>query len=341
MIRKQYNAVRNSVGLFDLNDQAKIFVKGEDGEKLLDTVITGNAYALAEGDAMYTAICHENGGVSALMWLLRDEEFFYILSDTQKRDTILECLKSADQGNGVELEDVSENMGCLSIIGPDSFDVAQEFVGDDIYGLPYLGCEHHCVDNLEFLTSRIGITGEYEYRFMLPKDSIHVLRQRLMEAASVCGIEILPCDPAVLDTCLLEMKSINQNKDFDHTITLLEAGLHWMVDFRKERFIGHDSIFQAKKGDLKQKLLLLTVENAQALAKKQKVFLNGKGTVGYITHWEYSPTLDKGIALACIDGRYAWVGLEFEIAMNGGEIVKAQSESPPLFETKTTIKVRS
>ena len=62
-IKEEHEAVRTKAGLFDVSHMGEIFVKGADSLGFLQNLMTNDVSKLASGEAQYTAMCYENGGV--------------------------------------------------------------------------------------------------------------------------------------------------------------------------------------------------------------------------------------------------------------------------------------
>jgi len=325
----EYDIVRNGVGILDLSADAKFYISGDDAFTYLDRLISGNIEAMRDGKVINTLFMKDNGTILAIVWLLKDEDRFIILTDAEKRNILLKWLKEHLADYRVQIEDKSDDLGCIAVIGPKAQEVVRIVAGDDIVGLPYLGFEHNGIVNC--LLCRVGYTGEYEYRFILPRERGDHLVEQIMEAGHEYGISW--CNANVLDILMLEMKSINQNKDLLEDTTPIQAGLHWMVDFNKEEFIGKNAVLQEVKLPLKKLLTLLFKEKVE-LPNRAKLFI-GEKEAGFIVHKAFSPTLNKDIGLAYIDEKFAWVGIDFKVKTIDGKLKEARTVSSPLFITKT------
>ncbi len=104
--------------------------------------------------------------------------------------------------------------------------------------------------------------------------------------------------------------------------------------------MGRDAIFEEKENELEKKLILLEFESSIALGDRAVLSLADKGEVGTVKHWEYSATVGKNIGMGCIVGEYAWVGLQYQVETADGAHTTALAVSNPMFETKTTLKIR-
>jgi aminomethyltransferase len=79
-IRKEHNAVRDSVGVFDVSHMGEFFISGSEALDLIQFVTINDASKLEPGKAQYTAMCYEDGGiVDDLIVYMLDEEYFMLV----------------------------------------------------------------------------------------------------------------------------------------------------------------------------------------------------------------------------------------------------------------------
>lgn len=325
----EYNVVRNAVGLFDLSSNAKIYISGKESLIFLNRLISGNLEAMYDGKIINTLFMRDNGSILAIVWVMKDANKYLVLSDTEKRDIILKWLIKNSEGYDVQIEDRTDILGSVALIGPKAQKLTREIAGDDIIGLPYLGFEHNTITDC--LLCRIGYTGEYEYRFIIPKEKCDNFKSQIMERGRAYGIAY--CDTEVIDTLMLEMKSINQKRDILEDTTPIQAGLHWMIDFKKTEFIGRNIIMLEKRSPAK-KLLTLLSEDRIDIPEMGRLFIENTA-VGFIVNKSFSPTLERNIYLAYIDERFAWVGINFAVEGVNDNMMEVKTVSSPLFITKS------
>src|SRR5687767_2878199 len=72
-IIEEHRAVRTAAGLFDLGHMGQVEVTGPDAGAFLNWVATNDVTTLAEGQAHYSLLCHDYGGVidDILIYALR------------------------------------------------------------------------------------------------------------------------------------------------------------------------------------------------------------------------------------------------------------------------------
>src|SRR3954449_10058445 len=62
-IVEEHRAVRTAAGLFDVSHMGEIELRGEHAGAVVDYLVTGEAAGLAEGRALYTCACNEEGTI--------------------------------------------------------------------------------------------------------------------------------------------------------------------------------------------------------------------------------------------------------------------------------------
>jgi len=337
----EYQISRNNVALLDFSDMVNIKISGENALPFLDKICTGEINSLAEGQSLNTMMCDDNGLIVAIVWVLKDDEFFYVHSDTEKKEKLNNwiniCLENYKDGE-VDIEDIESTKACLSLIGPKAIEIPKILIDEDIIGLQYLGFEHNSIEDVECIVCRYGYTGEYEYRIIFDLDHKEEMINKILETGQEYGIQA--CSKDILNVLYLEMKSINQNTDISEDTLPLEAGLHWMINFRKDDFIAKNVLEEVKQKSAYNKFVMLTTTSDVVLKEAGKVTLSDKEDIGDIVHFEYSPKLEKTIALASIQNHYAWSGLDILIEPESGDMLPAETVSAPLFITQTVIAAR-
>lgn len=339
--KKQYQTARNDIALLDFSDMANLKISGEGATEFLNMICTGEINSLSEGRILNTLICNDDGYIVAIVWILKDDEFYFLHSDTAKKDVLSNWLNTCVDKYPeylVTIDNLENSTTCLSLIGPKALELPKTLIDEDIIGLQYLGFEHNSIGETDCLICRYGYTGEYEYRILFDTKYKAEISKKLLDTGKEYNIQ--ECGMDILSVLYLEMKSINQNIDIADNIMPLEAGLHWMINFRKDNFIGKNVLETAKEENTYNKFVMVATSANGILKKLGKVLIPGEIEVGKLIHCEYSPHLEKNIAIASIKNHYAWSGLEVLAEVETGDFVVAQTVSAPLFITRTVLAAR-
>lgn len=337
-----YEIVRKKVGLFDLSDVGVFKISGSHAETFLNRLCGADISYQKEEKTINTVFCNEKGEIVFIGWILKEEESFSLHVDSEKREFAKKWIsqqKKAEKNSDLEISDLSEEKACLSLVGPLAQKIMLTLFGEDILGLPYLGIEKNTkVLATESLVCRYGYTGEYEYRLFFEKERKSDFIDLIESVGANDGLG--KPDRKILDLLMLEMKSINQNIDLSPTMTPLQAGLHWMLNFRKDQFIGKEALVRQKEEGTYSKLVMLLSSEDSVFEPGAKIFLDDSTSIGTLIHPSYSPTLKQSIALGLIVADYAWPGIPVNIQDKDKKSCQFNTVSAPVFITQSILSAR-
>src|SRR5438128_2031941 len=78
-IVEEHTAVRERVGLFDISHMGEVLVAGANAELVLNRLFTNDVRKIEVGQAQYTLMCNERGGVIDDLIVYRIEPSVYLL----------------------------------------------------------------------------------------------------------------------------------------------------------------------------------------------------------------------------------------------------------------------
>jgi len=322
-----YKTIRDHAGLVDLKNWTRFEIFGLDAAEVLDETVGCNVLDLFEGRAVNTLIPSLTGGVDAIVWIITLEHSFLMISEPEDRNAIKNALESSIAGRDVTVKDVQEEKFALVLTGPEAEGIAEQAFGDDIYSIAFSNAL--MISSPTVIAARIGFFGEYElHLFGDISDKERVIKQ-IKRAA---GEQNLVTDQAAFAVMMTEMRVMSRHRDVPVSTSVFEAGLHWMVDFRKEKFRGSDAL-QICKGTVKNKCVLMLAEGFVADIAEQKVFIDGV-EIGFVQSAYWSDSIEKVVALAYINSEFGLPGLT---CMIGVENINAETISAPAFLSKSVI----
>lgn len=82
----EHMAVRTKCGLFDVSHMGEIILKGPDALKNLNHLLTNDYTVMACGQARYSPMCNEEGGVvdDLIVYKVRDDCYFIVVNAANK-----------------------------------------------------------------------------------------------------------------------------------------------------------------------------------------------------------------------------------------------------------------
>lgn len=324
----EYEAIRSHIGITDRSDMAKFKIKGEKAIDALESALTGMIANLPENAIRHTLMMDETGCVVTVVQVYNKFEYYMLTCARACRSRVYEQLRRQADGD-VEIEDITDTLVAVCVEGPQSWEVPTALAGAVASGLPvqhFVDCE---IGARQAVISRFGHTGEYGYIFFVPIESA----EDLLGAIRGVARNALLCGRAIHDLLQLEVRSFNQYTDIPRNESPLQAGLHWMIGFRKESFQGQAAIMTEKASGLAQKMVGMKMLDKGMPVVSGNVY-DGDEAIGYVANSGFSPRMDCGIALAYLKTELAWVGLTLAVDTDQGR-GRAMTVSTPFFPTKS------
>lgn len=317
---QEHHQVRQDAGIFDVSHMTIVDLKGPDVASYLRYLLANNIDRLTPGKALYTCMLNEQGGViDDLIVYKMTDDFYRLIVNSGTHDKDLAWMQKQAKNFDFTLTERTD-LSMLAIQGPKVKEkIASIFTPATLQKITELKPFHAVIVD-EFFIARTGYTGEDGYEIILPAKTAPDFWQKVLDA------NILPCGLGARDTLRLEAGLNLYGSDMDENVSPLESNLAWTVSFEpKERdFIGRAALEKQLKSGVKHRLVGLVLETQGVLRNHQKVIVNEHGE-GEITSGSFSPTLNKGIALARVP---AEIGTHCQVDMRGKR-VPAQVIKPP------------
>ena len=238
-IQKEYDFVRNSVGMFDVSHMGQIKIFGKESKNLIEKITVNNVDNLQDGDAQYSAICNISGGIidDIILYKLKRDEFLLVVNGANREKVYNWIVKNNNYD--CSLFDQTLNHSLIAIQGPDSRNKLEEILKEKI-SLKFYTHKYCKINSAEFLLSRTGYTGELGFELLGDINIINEIWDEFIDAG------VHPCGLAVRDVLRMEMKYCLYGNDINEDLNPIEAGLSWIVNNNKN-FIGKESIELVKK----------------------------------------------------------------------------------------------
>ncbi|UCF06318.1 MAG: glycine cleavage system aminomethyltransferase GcvT [bacterium] len=331
----EHNRVRTTVGLFDVSHMGEIELSGTKAVEFADYVVTNSVAKLVAGQVCYTVACNEDGKVldDLLVYRLSDERVLLVVNavNTEKiHDHLIDTAPS-----GCTVDDRTDRIGQIAVQGPRSLELllASGFGqshAEKLKGLAYYNFFTFERDGEEVILSRTGYTGEQGYEIYLPAGQALGLWNELLGAGK--GMKAAPIGLGARDTLRFEASYCLYGHEIDEETSPLEAGLSWLVKFKKGDFIGRKALASEKERGPARTLVGLEIEGRMIARQGFTVLYNGE-SVGTVTSGTFAPALGKSLAMALIQSAAAGKG-EFTIDIRG-KMIPAMRVGIPFYKSRS------
>lgn len=296
-------AVRSTVGIFDVSHMGKLRITGPGAIAALNSIVASDLAKIGNGQAQYSMLCNEQGGVidDFIIYRFTEDNVFIIPNATNAVEVFKQLRVSLPPA--ITIENLHNEYGIIAIQGPLSANVLVRM------GLPvdcdYMNWLQADVDGEAVIICRTGYTGEVGFELVAPVGVLQQLWGRAIAAAAEVGG--IPAGLGARDILRTEMGYPLHGQDISPSISPLEAKISWAIGWDKPVFAG-STILRATRarGAARKRVALKAIgrgiPRAHMDVYSEQDLIN---KIGEVTSGTFSPMLREGIALALIDSEHA------------------------------------
>jgi aminomethyltransferase len=293
----EHAAVRNAVGIFDVSHLGKATVAGPGAADFANRCLTADLGKIGPGQAQYTLLCNENGGVvdDMIAYLKSPDEVFLIPNAANCEQVVALLAKAAP--TDITVINQHREFAVLAVQGTLSDEVLSNAgmpTGHDY--MTFIGAQF---GQTPVTVCRTGYTGERGYELVVPDHAGAAIWDAVLTAGEPYGLQ--PAGLGARDTLRTEMGYPLHGQDISPTITPVQARLGWAVGWKKESFCGADALRAEKQAGPKRLQRGLRATGRGIPRPGMTVRAPDGRDVGTVTSGTFSPTLKIGIALALIE----------------------------------------
>jgi len=324
---EEHMAVRNSVGVFDVSHMGEFSLKGPEALDLIQRVTSNDASKLVNGQAQYSCLPNDNGGIvdDLIVYKLQDEDYLLVVnaSNIEKDWNWISKFNT----KGAEMKNISDDICLFAVQGPKAVEVLQKLTATDLKAIKYY---HFAVGEFagvpNVIMSNTGYTGAGGFEIYVHRDYAEKLWKQLFEAGKEQNIK--PIGLGARDTLRLEMGFCLYGNDIDDQTSPLEAGLGWITKFTKD-FTNADQIRKQKETGVSRKLVGFKMLEKGIPRHDYAIKDSAGNVIGKVTSGTMSPMLNIGIGLGYVSSEFSSPGSEIFIDVRGRQL-KAQVSKLPL-----------
>ena len=227
-------------------------------------------------------------------------------------------MKLFSKNYSINLDNLNTTNSLIALQGPNSCQILNTISNQKI-DLPFYHIAKLELLGHEIILSRTGYTGELGYEILGPHNHINELWDYFINH------DVKPAGLAVRDVLRMEMKYCLYGNDIDETTNPLDAGLSWITDLNKDKFLGKEQLLNIKNQGSKRKLIGFKMIDKAIPRKGYAIYIDNQ-PIGEVTSGTHSPKLSYGIGLGYIQPNYNKIGQKIAIEIRGklidAEIVK-------------------
>jgi aminomethyltransferase len=325
---EEHNAVRKSVGLFDVSHMGEIEIRGPEAVQAADSLTTNAVSKLQVGQAQYSGLLYEHGGFvdDVLVHKVADHHIF-ICVNAANQEKDFEHMRDANKFDAVA-EFASDKFAQMAVHGPNAQRTLQKLTALPLPEIRYYWFKDGEVSGAAARIARTGYTGEDGFEVYVAPSEAPRIWNEILQAGQEFGIK--PCGLGARNTLRLEAKMALYGHEIHASITPLEADLARIVKFEKGEFVGRAALLAQKESGVRRKLMGFEMRGRGIARDGYEVFVDGS-PAGWVTSGSPSPTLNKNIGLCFLPVEQARIGRAIQVMVRN-QLVDAEIMETPFYK---------
>lgn len=314
-ILEEHRAVRNAAGLFDVSHMGEVIVRGSQAGAFLDFLLTNQISDQPDGKAIYSPMCHPNGGtIDDLLVYKRSDQDFLLCVNASNIDKDVRWIQEQGRPFECEIQDASDDYALLALQGPKAVLILQTLTSFPLESLSYYTFADGEVAGAPAILSRTGYTGEDGFELFLPPARVETVATALLEAGAAHGLRLAGL--GARDSLRLEAGFPLYGHELSDAISPIQAGLAWTVRFKKEDFIGRATLLEQKTNGPDRRVAYFRTGNRRIVRAGTPLLAEDKGEAGVVLSGTLSPILNEAIGTALVAASSLSLPLSVDIRGN-------------------------
>ncbi|MBU3542443.1 glycine cleavage system aminomethyltransferase GcvT [Polynucleobacter sp. MWH-Loch1C5] len=296
---EEHLATRQHCGMFDVSHMAAVDVLGENANSFLEYALANNINKLADGQALYSCMLNESGGVIDDLIVYRfGKSYRLVINASTAANDLMHLQTVANKFPGTQLVPrrpdllgAQDSCGMIAVQGPQALALIGKTIPElnqACQTLKVFFAEKVNTSFGEIMIGRTGYTGEDGAELLIPIQSTVAVWNALLKAGA------RPAGLGARDTLRLEAGMNLYGQDMNEQTSPKDVGLSWTLDLKSARdFIGKHALMSSPQ----QYVFLGLVLQDKGVLRSHQVVKTSLGD-GEITSGTYSPSMQQSIALA-------------------------------------------
>jgi glycine cleavage system T protein (aminomethyltransferase) len=295
-VLEEHRACREHAVVFDVSHLGSLHVRGDGALAMLQWALTNDLERIQPGRAQYTHLLDPQDAhvVDDLIVWWVDSTEFVVMPNASNTVPLVAALEDAAHEHGqCDVDDITDTRAVLAVQGPDARDVLADVLPDAATVGRFRVAPVEYADGAAGWVAGTGYTGEDGVELHVPAAAAAPLWRSLVD------VGVQPAGLGARDTLRLEAGLPLHGHELGPGITPFQAGLGWVVRFDKGDFRGRAALEAEQARGVARRLRGLVVDGRQ-IPRQGHPVVRDDTAIGVVTSGNFSPTLERGIALAFV-----------------------------------------
>lgn len=326
---REYNILTQKVGVADLSPFGKFLLTGPDARKFLDRAVAG--FVPKEGRTGLGHMLTSTGKVYAELTITGMEggKFLIVTGGGSEFHDLRRLNEIArEEKYDVDLENITEEYGTLTVAGPQSGNLMSRISDQDINTWKFMDARQGKVGGVDCLGIRISYTGELGWELYPAMKDMETVYQAILDNGADLGLGHV--GTRVINTLRIEKGFRGWGHEMNKDTSPIEPGLMPFVRMKKKaNFIGKQAVEEMLKAPQASEVVFLAIDSPEVDPEGDESVMSLGKAVGYTTSGCYSPVIKSALAMASLPKNFTFPGTEVEVMLAGKGRKAVVLESAP------------
>ena len=330
----EYAAIRKAAAIMDSPHRAVVELTGKDRLTFLHNLLTNDTKSLAAGHGCYAYLLNLKGRIVLDVNVLHQHDATLLEVDARLADELCRMLNNYLFSDHVQIRNGADDLGRITIIGPDANDILDRIAGKNITaGLtePLRNCRAEILAHACTLF-RNDQCGESQFELIVPRDALPALWTGILHAANgePAGedfkpgmVKLRPIGWSAYNIARIEAGTPLLGIDLTDQNLPMETA-HWYtraVHISKGCYLGQEVVARMHAHKAVARMLVGLKNPGDVPPVAGEPLHDGETIVGAVTSSCMSPMLgNQAIAMAYVKKAYAEPGRVLTVYTPRGEV---------------------
>ncbi len=308
----EHTACRTDAVMFDVSHLGTVRVEGQHAFQQLQSALTNDLNKISVGRAQYTHLLNESDASvldDIIVWWV-DDNVFDVMPNASNTDRVVSAIGG---------QDTTATRAVIAVQGPNARDKVRTF-SVEAAEVPRFAVRKIHIAGSDCVVAGTGYTGEDGIEIAVPVAGAAQIWNLLLSAG------VTPAGLGARDTLRLEAALPLHGHELGEGITPLQAGLEWVVAWKKESFLGRDALASEKERGVARRLVGISIDGRRPARDGTTVLCNDE-IVGFVSSGNFSPTLGHCVALAFVNTSVS-VGDSVDLDVRGTKLPGVVVQTP-------------
>ena len=311
---REVAAVRNGVGINEVQNFGKFSVTGPNARAWLDRVMAGRMPK--QGRMSLTPMLSPKGRLWGDFTVSCLSETEFQLTASYGAQEIHHRWFLKNQMDGVTVENISDRRTGFQIAGPKALEVLAACTRDDVTTMKFLDVRRMVVGQVNCIVQRVSYTGDLGYEIFCDPMDQRQLWNTLWTVGEPMGMK--PFGMRAMMSLRLDRFFGSWLREFSPDYTAAETGIDRFIDWKKNSdWIGKAAAMAERETPPARQAVVFEVDADNADVTAYEPVFHNDAVVGFCTSGGYSHHAGKSIAFALVPRDIVTDDLTVEIEILG------------------------